>query len=170
MPNIINHSRCSCFGLRMQVSHKMVIAAEMLITKCKRKRKKTRDLPPTQPGLYLLYEAEANAEHCMPMAVHTPYEAPPTFMERFNFIADTPVGDTYPTADRQRYAAMTNFIDTAVGNVTDALRARGMWDDLLILSTSDNGGPIYKGNGWSGANDFVGTGHMGGNNFPCVSC
>ena len=22
--------------------------------------------------------------------------------------------------------------------------------DLLILSTSDNGGPVYKGNGWSG--------------------
>ena len=52
----------------------------------------------------------------------------------------------------------------AVGNVTDALRAKGMWDNLLILSTSDNGGPVYKGNGWSG-HDFVGTGHMGGNNF-----
>ena len=37
----------------------------------------------------------------------------------------------------------------AVGNVTDALRAKGMWDNLLILSTSDNGGPVYKGNGWS---------------------
>ena len=35
----------------------------------------------------------------------------------------------------------------AVGNVTDALRAKGMWDNLLILSTSDNGGPVYKGNG-----------------------
>jgi hypothetical protein len=46
----------------------------------------------------------------------------------------------------------------------------GMWDDLLILSTSDNGGPIYKGNGWGGTNEFVGTGHMGGNNFPCVGC
>jgi hypothetical protein len=27
----------------------------------------------------------------LPAVVHTPYEAPPTFMERFNFIADTPV-------------------------------------------------------------------------------
>ena len=44
------------------------------------------------------------------------------------------VGDTYPTADRQRYAAMTNFIDTAVGNVTDALRARGAKKRHLVLS------------------------------------
>jgi arylsulfatase A-like enzyme len=101
-----------------------------------------------------------------PHAVHTPYEAPRSFMERFDFIAETEVGDTYPTADRQRYAAMTSFIDTAVGNVTDALRAAGMWDDLLILSTADNGGPVYRGNGWSSPIEFVGTGHMGGNNFP----
>ena len=44
--------------------------------------------------------------------------------------------------------------------------AKGMWDDLLILSTSDNGGPVYKGNGWSSPVEFVGSGHMGGNNFP----
>ena len=138
----------------------------MLITKRKRKRTKARELPLTQPRSHFCMKLSTT----LPVTVHTPYEAPPTFMERFNFIADTPVGDTYPTADRQRYAAMTNFIDTAVGNVTDALRARGLWDDLLILSTSDNGGPIYKGNGWGGANEFVGTGHMGGNNFPCVSC
>ena len=29
--------------------------------------------------------------------------------------------------------------------MTDALRAKGMWDNLLILSTSDNGGPVYPG-------------------------
>jgi arylsulfatase A-like enzyme len=47
-------------------------------------------------------------------------------------VAFLQVGDTYPTADRQRYAAMTNFIDTAVGNVTDALRARGAKNGILF--------------------------------------
>ena len=104
----------------------------MLITKRRKTGKRASCHSPSRDHTSIFCMKLSTA---LPVTVHTPYEAPPTFMERFNFIADTPVGDTYPTADRQRYAAMTNFIDTAVGNVTDALRARGMWDDLLILST-----------------------------------
>ena len=40
-----------------------------------------------------------------------------------------------------------------VGNVTAALKAKGMWDDLLIVFSTDNGGPIY-GNGSAGANNY----------------
>ena len=41
----------------------------------------------------------------------------------------------------------------AVGNVTAALRQKEMWDNLLIVFSTDNGGPIY-GNGSAGANNF----------------
>ena len=88
---------------------------------------------PTQP-LFLFWA---------PHSVHTPYEVPKPFMERFDFIAgehdclqptllaglrfnsdgtgvsDTPVGDTVPTADRQRceMPARSRFACTRVGTL-----------------------------------------------------
>ena len=48
---------------------------------------------------------------------------------------------------------MVRWLDSAVGNVTDRLRARGMYDQSLIVFTADNGGPVYFG-GSSGANNY----------------
>ena len=48
---------------------------------------------------------------------------------------------------------MVNWLDTAVGNVTGLLRQRGMWDNTLVVFSSDNGGPVYGG-GSAGANNF----------------
>ena len=31
-----------------------------------------------------------------------------------------------------------------VGNVTDAFRRKGMWDDMLMVMSTDNGGPIVR--------------------------
>ena len=42
---------------------------------------------------------------------------------------------------RQTYQAMTVLADEVLGNVTDALRAKGMWDNTLVVVSSDNGGP-----------------------------
>jgi arylsulfatase I/J len=47
---------------------------------------------------------------------------------------------------------MVNLLDDMVGNVTAALKAAGLWDNLLWVGSSDNGGPVDPG--W------------GGNNFP----
>ena len=44
-------------------------------------------------------------------------------------------------------------VAVAVGNVTAALRQKEMWDNLLIVFSTDNGGPIYN-NGSAGANNF----------------
>ncbi len=44
-------------------------------------------------------------------------------------------------------------MDGAIGNLTDALVAKGMWNNTLIVFSSDNGGPIYN-NGSAGANNF----------------
>ena len=56
-------------------------------------------------------------------------------------------------SSRQLYHAMVNFADAAVGNVTSLLRSKGMWDNLLIVFSTDNGGPIYA-NGTAGANNY----------------
>ena len=41
--------------------------------------------------------------------------------------------------------SMVNFMDGAVGNITDLLKSKGMWDDTIIFFQSDNGGPSYAG-------------------------
>ena len=48
---------------------------------------------------------------------------------------------------------MVSFADAAVGNVTADFKAKGMWDDMLVVFSSDNGGPIYN-NGSAGANNY----------------
>ena len=49
---------------------------------------------------------------------------------------------------------MVAFIDDVVGNLTLALKLRGLWDNTLIVVSSDNGGPLQNG-----ANNFP---HKGG--------
>ena len=62
-------------------------------------------------------------------------------------------------------AGMTTFWDEVMGNVTRQLREKNMWDDLLIIATTDNGGPVY----WTPPDtpDYL---HGGGaNNWPLRS-
>jgi len=49
--------------------------------------------------------------------------------------------------------AMVNYLDTNIGKVVDALKAKGMYDDTLITFNADNGGPVYN-NGTAGANNY----------------
>jgi hypothetical protein len=37
--------------------------------------------------------------------------------------------------------AMASFLDDGVGNVTAALKAAGIYENTIIIFTSDNGGP-----------------------------
>ena len=70
-----------------------------------------------------------------PHIVHAPLEVPQEYFEKFNFIAPTD-REGY---SRQLYHAMVNFADAAVGNLTKALKDKGMWEDTLIVFSSDNG-------------------------------
>ena len=79
-----------------------------------------------------------------PHLVHAPLEAPAAYLEKFAFI---------PDKARAAYAAMVNMLDDVVGDVADALKARGMWESTIFLVWSDNGGPIYM-NGSAGANNY----------------
>lgn len=89
---------------------------------------------PTQP--FFLFWA--------PHIAHEPLQVPQAYLDKFSWI------DTRP---RQFYMAMVNYVDTLLGRVVDALKAKNMWDDLLWLSSADNGGPIYA-SGSAGANNW----------------
>lgn len=38
---------------------------------------------------------------------------------------------------------MVHYMDDAVGELVDKLKAKGAWDNTLLLFMSDNGGPVY---------------------------
>ena len=84
-------------------------------------------------------------------SIHEPYEVPDKYLQKFSFV-DVEV--------RQYYVAMVNHIDDVVGNLTAALKAKGMWANTLFVSTSDNGGPLAKGD----IDGLVDT--SGANNWP----
>lgn len=69
-----------------------------------------------------------------PHTVHTPLQVPRAFLDRFGYI------DRF---ERRRYHAMVAYMDSLVGSVVAALKEKGMWDNLLWVTSSDNGGPVY---------------------------
>lgn len=77
-----------------------------------------------------------------PHIVHTPLQVPNAYLEKFSFIDNR---------DRQYYHAMVNYLDDVVGDLVSALKGRGMWENLLFVASSDNGGPEYPG---GGANNY----------------
>ena len=77
-----------------------------------------------------------------PHIVHTPLQVPDSYINKFSFINDK---------DRQIYHAMVNYLDDVVGELVDALKKKGMWENTLFASSSDNGGPEYPG---GGANNY----------------
>ena len=89
-----------------------------------------------------------------PHVAHAPLQAPQAFIDRLGFIAPT----DQRGHQRQVYHAMVAFADAAVANVTAALKAKpGMWENTLVVFSSDNGGWISK-NGTAGGNNWPLTG------------
>ena len=62
-------------------------------------------------------------------SIHEPYEAPLSYLEKFKSV-DVEV--------RQYYDAMVNHVDDVIGTIVAALKEKGMWDNTLIICTSDN--------------------------------
>lgn len=77
-------------------------------------------------------------------AVHTPLEATPDRLEKFEQIGDP---------RRRTYAAMTSAMDDAVGRVLATLRSNGLEENTLIFFFSDNGGPTMKGTTINGSSN-----------------
>eukprot|EP00118_Oscarella_pearsei_P025457 m.308219 g.308219 ORF g.308219 m.308219 type:complete len:548 (+) comp43581_c0_seq1:478-2121(+) len=78
-----------------------------------------------------------------PHIAHEPLQVPDVYLQMFHFIDDE---------TRRRYHAMVTYLDDVVGNVTAAMEAKGMWNNTLMVVSTDNGGPTYPGGG--------------GNNYP----
>jgi arylsulfatase A-like enzyme len=68
-------------------------------------------------------------------AVHMPLEATSEDLEKYNAIHDR---------KRRTYAAMTEAMDRAVGDVLSTLRKLNLEEDTLVFFISDNGGPTPK--------------------------
>lgn len=75
--------------------------------------------------------------------VHTPLQVPKFYMEEIDRLVKKGGGSPISTHNRRLYAAMTLYMDNAVGELVSALKEKDMWKDTLIVFSADNGGPIY---------------------------
>lgn len=71
--------------------------------------------------------------------VHSPLCVPEGYLEKFSFINDA---DDNVNHDRQYVAAMVHYLDAVVGNVVQALKDAGLWENTLFVWSSDNGAAV----------------------------
>lgn len=95
-----------------------------------------------------------------PHIAHCPLQVPKEYLDQFDFITTNDDEDqcrvetsnVFPKNEKQpariscrkQYRAMVHLLDDMIGKVVDRLRKKrdDMWDNLLIVFTSDNGGPL----------------------------
>ena len=63
---------------------------------------------------------------------------------------------------RQLYTAMVHYADSMLSETIALLHAKEMWNETLVIFTTDNGGAIY-GNGSAGGNNWPLRGGKGAN-------
>jgi len=95
-------------------------------------------------------------------AMHAPYDAPRALVEKYRKQAGT-TPDTGKKASAQELATLESM-DTAIGKMIAALKAKGVLENTLIVFFNDNGGandnpPFRNGKG---------TTYEGGVRVPCI--
>eukprot|EP00039_Didymoeca_costata_P000255 m.44843 g.44843 ORF g.44843 m.44843 type:complete len:447 (-) comp10152_c0_seq2:517-1857(-) len=101
-----------------------------------------------QPSfLYLPYNAVHNANWADPLQAPERYRAP--FRQSIRCDGMTGNNKTSCT-DRQILAAMVVAVDEGIGNVTAALHSLGLWENTIMVISTDNGGPSddQQGDSW----------------------
>jgi len=74
-----------------------------------------------------------------PHNIHGPLQVAQNYLDMYNFIDDEP---------RRIYTAMVHHMDDMVGMVIDKLKEKGMWNNTLLVMSSDNGGPLVSANNY----------------------
>jgi arylsulfatase B len=95
-----------------------------------------------------------------PHVAHCPLQVPQSYLDQFDFMDDkddyddgdackaqteTVIGpnDTKPKYScRKQYHAMVKLMDAILASLVERLQKLGMWDNTLMVVTSDNGGPV----------------------------
>ena len=101
---------------------------------------------------------------------HYPIQAPVKYQEMFAHI---------PDLNRRVYHAMVAVLDDNLKNITDTMKQMGMWENTLMVLSSDNGGYVLAPEGdcvLTGSGGGTGTnaghgaacfnGEAGANNYP----
>ncbi|XP_070564218.1 arylsulfatase B-like [Ptychodera flava] len=70
-------------------------------------------------------------------AVHAPLQVPTKYSDKYVGKIDD--------EDRRLYAGLTTCMDEAIGKVVDTLKKTGLWDNTLIIFSTDNGGAVVQG-------------------------
>ncbi|CAE7034873.1 Arsb [Symbiodinium natans] len=84
--------------------------------------------------------------------VHVPLQVPKIWLHEIDHAVKAAGGLPFDSENRRLYAAMTLYMDYAIGKVVEALKNKGMYEDTLVIFASDNGGSIDA--------------YSGGSNYP----
>ncbi|HJO23653.1 MAG: sulfatase [Myxococcota bacterium] len=103
-------------------------------------------LPPVHRQLFQLYNPLADRDrHRVDVVARRPVEA----------VAESPYFALGVAAMRAGYAARVRSIDTAIGRLRERLEALGLWEDTLLVVTSDHGEAFYEhGQPWHGYSPY----------------
>ncbi|XP_077994621.1 arylsulfatase I-like [Glandiceps talaboti] len=76
--------------------------------------------------LYLAHQAVHSANNAVPL------QAPYKYTSRFPYIQDE---------NRRTFAGMVSALDDSIGNITKVLKETGLYNNSVIIFSTDNGGP-----------------------------
>ena len=106
----------------------------------------TQNQQPPQP-LFLFYA---------PHVAHCPLQVPQSYLDQFDFIdndeghcreqTENIVGPNHtqpPYSCRKQYHAMVKLLDDIIGSIVERFKQHGLWNNTLMIVTSDNGGPTH---------------------------